>query len=312
MDWGKLKSFYYVALCQNFTKAGRVLGMSQSNMSTAIKNLEESMGRPLFTRHPSGVTLTKNGQELLAIVKPFFEKMEAFQDMIEESSEVPRGDLVVAGTQGMVNFFLSPFLGDFLNCYPEINLKVFPKNDRPNFDVDGIDIAIFEKIPNRPDLIQKHLIRNHYALYASPGYLNKFGVPQTVDDLENHKLIDSGMFSDQLSHLTWLLTCGLEDGQKRTPYCSIFSLSCRMKVAEKGVGIISAPAEHPDLSNNSLVRILPDMEPAILDSYLIYPEHMKNSKKIKAFERFMMPLFTEHYGQKLIKEQKGLVDDQRE
>ena len=64
VDWEYYKIFYYVAKYQNFTKAARVLGNNQPNITHSMNRLESQLNCVLFTRSNRGVTLTPEGEML--------------------------------------------------------------------------------------------------------------------------------------------------------------------------------------------------------------------------------------------------------
>ena len=68
VTWDYYKVFYYVAKYQNFTKAARVLGSNQPNVTHTMNRLEEQLGCVLFIRSNRGVTLTPEGELLYARV----------------------------------------------------------------------------------------------------------------------------------------------------------------------------------------------------------------------------------------------------
>ena len=63
------KIFYYVARYHNFTKAAKVLGNSQPNVTRAMNCLEQQLGRILFVRTNRGVQLTRDGEQLYSYVE---------------------------------------------------------------------------------------------------------------------------------------------------------------------------------------------------------------------------------------------------
>ena len=64
VDWEYYKIFYYVAKYQNFTKAARVLGNNQPNITHSMNRLESQLNCVLFIRSNRGVTLTPEGELL--------------------------------------------------------------------------------------------------------------------------------------------------------------------------------------------------------------------------------------------------------
>ena len=64
VDWEYYKIFYFVAKYRNFTKAARVLGSNQPNITHTMNKLEDQLHCVLFIRSNRGVTLTPEGEML--------------------------------------------------------------------------------------------------------------------------------------------------------------------------------------------------------------------------------------------------------
>lgn len=294
MEWDKLKTFYYVGKYQSFKKASEVMGIAQSAVSRTISLLEHQIKALVFIRHHSGVTFTQAGEELFKVAQSVFTSIEQAHNQILENHKVPKGELTISATQGVVNFYLTPFLPEFQKLYPEINLHIFARDSIPDFDHRHADIALCPPVPDQKDLVQKHLLTNNVVLYACPEYLAKYGIPQTPQDLDHHKLIGIGNFPGFLN-MNWHLTLGMEEGFSRVPYFSVSSPQSRLFMAEQGSGITAISREHPGLNEMNLVQVLPDIKGPVIETWIIYPEYLKTSKRVQAFEDFIIPRFKQAY-----------------
>ncbi|WP_010298209.1 LysR family transcriptional regulator [Candidatus Odyssella thessalonicensis] len=294
MEWNRLKTFYYVAKCQSFRKAADELCVAVSALSRSISLLEHQLKTTLFHRHPTGISLTQAGETLFETAQAVYSEIEKAENQILEGQAVPKGPLTISATQGMVNYYLTPFLPEFQKLYPEINLSIFARDVIPDFDHGYADIALCPPNPLRKDLEQKHLITNHVVLFASPEYLSKHGTPQDPQDLDHHQLIGIGDFPGFME-MNWHLSLGVADESNRNPYISISSPQSRLFLAEQGLGIAAVSREHPGLDKMNLVQVLPHITGPAIDIYIIYPKHLKNSKRIQAFENYMIPMFKKTY-----------------
>lgn len=91
VDWEYYKIFYYVAKYQNFTKAARVLGNNQPNITHSMNRLESQLNCVLFIRSNRGVTLTPEGELLYSRIASAAVQI---QDAEEELSAAPRWNTV--------------------------------------------------------------------------------------------------------------------------------------------------------------------------------------------------------------------------
>ena len=87
--------------------------------------------------------------------------------------------------------------------------------------------------------------------------------------------------------LNWLLRLGSKSGQRRTPVLCINNVYAILRAVQSGVGIAALP-EFMVQGANDLVRILPEVEGPRIDAYFVYPEELRNSKRIQVFRDFLL------------------------
>src|SRR5947199_81670 len=124
MDWDKLKVFHAAAEAGSFTHAGEQLGLSQSAVSRQVSALEQELSAPLFHRHARGLILTEQGELLYRTAHEVFMKLEAARTKLTDSRDKPHGELRVTTTPGLGVHWLTPRLGEFIDLYPDIHIKM--------------------------------------------------------------------------------------------------------------------------------------------------------------------------------------------
>lgn len=128
----------------------------------------------------------------------------------------------------------------------------------------------------------------HFHVYASPAYLNKHGRPETVEELDNHRIIGFGEPAPAyLMEMRSFLTLGRPDGTPRDPVLEINSIMSIKRAAQRGIGIAMLPdyAVEPD---SGLVQLFGDIDLPTFDTYFVYPEAMRTSAKLQAFRDFLI------------------------
>lgn len=295
MEWDKLKKFHYVASCRSFSEASKRLHLTQSSLSKSIAALEHQMKTSLFTRHARGIALTSQGEHLFMITQRMVMELENIEHSITDEFKLPKGILKVTTTHGIANLYILPHLPGFLKAYPDINLQIIASDVIPSFAFGDTDVIISPYIPHREDLIQKLLISHQIALYASPDYLKANGTPQTLDDLDQHKLIGRlmgfGSHRDGFVNLNWFLTQGCPPGVIRPTYITMNTPQGRLFLAEQGLGIAAASMDHPQLASMNLVQVLPQIQGPTIETYIIYPKQLMRSKRISVFENYLFKNF---------------------
>jgi DNA-binding transcriptional LysR family regulator len=288
MDWDKLRIFHAAAQAGSFTHAGETLGLSQSAVSRQVSALEQDLEVPLFHRHARGLILTEQGDLLFRTVQDVMAKLDAAKMRLTDSREKPHGELRITTTFGIGTNWLTPRLGQFLELYPDIKLQVLLSDDELDLAMRAADVALRLREPSQPDLIRRRLFTVHYHLYASPDYLKRHGQPQTVEDLDRHRLLSYAVTGAAfLDDLNALLYSGRDAKNPREPVMSVNNITALQRAAEAGVGIAILP-DYLNIPSKGLVQLLTKAMMPELECYLVYPEEMKNVARVQVFRDFLV------------------------
>lgn len=286
MDWDKLRVFHAVAEAGSFTHAGDTLNLSQSAVSRQISALEDALQVPLFHRHARGLILTEQGDALNRTVREVFAKLAMTEALLTESKEKPAGRLKVTTTSGFGTLWLAPRLGRFLEKYPDVSMTLLLDDADLDLAMREADVAIRLHAPKQPDLVQRHLMTVRWRVLASPAYLAKHGTPQKLEDLDQHKLVLFGSRNEPVPDINWLAEAG-HQGQARRPVLEVNSLQAMRFALRSSVGIGMLP-EYMHKESHGLVQILADCDVPKFDAYFVYPEELRNSKRVAVFRDFLL------------------------
>ena len=287
LDWDKLRVFHAAAQAGSFTHAAETLHLSQSAISRQVSALEHDVGVPLFHRHARGLVLTEQGEMLFRTAHDVLMKLESIRSRLLETKDHPTGILRVTTTVGLGTGWLTERTKEFLDLYPEINLQLVFTNEELDLSMRQADCAVRLRQPQQPDLIQRRLFTVHMHVCASRDYLDKHGTPQSVEDLDAHRIVTFGEpVPIYLGGLNALETVGRPDGEKRPSVLQINDLMSIRRAVKRGVGIAMLP-DYMVGNDSGLVRILEELEGPSFDTFFVYPEAMKNQAKLKAFRDFM-------------------------
>lgn len=124
VTWDYYKIFYYVAKYQNFTKAARVLGSNQPNVTHAMNRLEEQLDCVLFIRSNRGVTLTPEGELLYARISSAAVQIQEAEEELSASATLEHGSISISATETALNIYLSDKLRSFHEDFPKIRLRI--------------------------------------------------------------------------------------------------------------------------------------------------------------------------------------------
>jgi DNA-binding transcriptional LysR family regulator len=287
MDWDKLRIFYSVAQAQSFTKAGEMLGLSQSAVSRQISALEDKLQVDLFHRHARGLLLTEQGEILYKTTADVFTKLTATENALMESKERPRGPLKVTAPVAFGSMWLSTIMGEFMELYPEIIVSLLVDDRELDLSMREADAAIRLYPAKHPDLIQRHLVTFHNSMYASNDYLRVHGVPKKTDDLDNHHLVTYGEeVRLPFAEVNWITTVGKTKEERRASF-KINNLMGILRAVEAGVGIAGLP-DYMVQGSATISKVLPEIKGPSTEAYFVYPTELRNSKRIKVFRDFVL------------------------
>jgi len=289
MDWDKLRIFHAVASAGSFTHAGQMLALSQSAVSRQISALEEEIATPLFQRHARGLTLTDEGELLYGAVSDVLGRLAQAEEALKNVQAAPRGSLKITSSHGLGTYWLLPRLKEFMLEFPELQVHLLFEDRELDLAQREADLALRMRAPIQADLIQRKLFTVHYHLYAAKDYLERTGVPQSLDDLLKHTLISYGeTAAPEIRDVNWLIETTRRlgpNGSART--LRINNMTGILHAVESGVGLAALP-DYLAETRPHLVRVLPDVEGPSFDVHLVYPDAMRQSKRVAAFRDFLV------------------------
>jgi DNA-binding transcriptional LysR family regulator len=288
MDWDKLRIFHTVAEAGSFTHAGDLLNLSQSAVSRQVSALEESLRTTLFRRHARGLILTEQGELLYQTARDVFAKLAMAEAMLTDAKEKPRGELKVSTTIGLGSTWLTPRIREFIEAYPDINVNMVLTDGEVDLTMREADIAIRLWPPTQPDLVQRKLMTVNFHLYASPDYVKRRGMPKTPEDLDKHALIVYGDDTpNPVRASDWLMELGANPEKPRNPVLKVNNIYGLLLAVESGLGIGALP-DYIVQGHTQPVRVLDDVAGPKFDTYFVYPEELRNSKRITVFRDFLI------------------------
>ena len=291
MDWDRVRVFHAVAHAGSFTRAADRLGLSQSAISRQIGALEEDLATSLFHRHARGLVLTEQGEILLHTADEVAKRMASVQTALGDSRDSAAGHLRVNTTIGIATVWLVGHLAEFLERHPDIRVSLIIGDNDVDLSMREADVAIRLARPTQPDLIQRRLMTVHTHIYGSRSYLERHGIPQTYEELDQHRLIAYG--EDQglpLAALNWVLTAGREEDEvaaPRIPSLTVNNVFGMLRAADTGLGLASLP-DYLVSAGHSLQRVLDHLEGPTFTAYFVYPEELKTSKRVSVFRDFLL------------------------
>jgi DNA-binding transcriptional LysR family regulator len=296
-DWDKAKYFYYVAKLKSMNEAAKFLNIAQPALSRKITTLEDHLNCKLFTRTPKGLEISRKGEELFTIIEHTFLELKGFSYNAAVSLNINNGQkrkIRIVTTHALANHVFVDLIFNYNKMNPHIIFDLIGEDHSIDIILNDVDIAISPINESIKDSHNKNGIEIEYLctfikkLYASSGYLEKYGEPQSIEDLKNHHLVS---FSQPEKHpygnINWILTLGMPYGKLQVPTFTSNSIECLVEAAKRDIGIVGSYSEYKIIRNSSLQNILPDVIDKGIKDYIIYPSYLKNDKEIINFKNYL-------------------------
>ena len=293
MDWDKLKIFHAVAEAGSFTSATVTLNLSQSAISRQIQSLEDDLKVKLFERHARGLTLTENGEYVYKTAHEVISKLKEVETSLGDQKNKPSGKITITTVRSFGTHWLTPRIQEFMQLHPEMEVELIFDDKELDLSTRQADIGIFMRRPKQLNYIQKKLIDINYHIYGSNAYLEKFGMPKTINDLNKHKFISFGRGTPSpVYNPDWAMKIGMKDSKKRRSVMKVNSVMGLLLAVESGVGLAALP-DYLVVQSKNLIKVLPKIEGPITEAHFVYPQSLKNVARVQAFRNFLYSKISE-------------------
>lgn len=272
-----------------FSAAARTLGISKACVSQRIAQLEDRLGTRLLHRTTRRVSLSEAGEIYYRHAAEMVRGLRETEERVRDFQITPRGKLRISMVDGgLGEQYLAPALARFAAANPEVSLEIDLSSRIVDLVEEGYDLAI--RVGELPDsnLMARKLTSFRYGLYASPGYLERAGVPLEPGDLATHNCLAG-------SNRRWRLSRG-ERRADHSPCGSWHSRSGQALIAaaREGIGIVrtaSFYAAQP-LSRGELFELLPDWTQERTGVWLVSPSRHHLPKRVSCAINFLLEEFS--------------------
>lgn len=287
MDQKSLKTFIKYVESGCSANSLEEIGVGRTLFWQRINAIEKLMGVQLVTRAKQKNELTDRGRLFYEHAQKIVEAYEDAQKDVSGTSQPHTNQITISAAQSLARTWTLPAFVDFLAMNPEFKLNI-SASDHITRETELTTDVLFRSIADSSTFIRRWYIEYHHGLYASQSYLEKFGIPQSVSDLNRHTVLSYGPSPyTNFEDVDWHLY--LQKNEALQSKLSVNSTTTLFELATLGAGIISCAAETNALYEGNLVRILPDVKGPTFRSYFaVNPNTLPiNLKKIESFENLM-------------------------
>lgn len=256
--------------------------MTQAAVSYQIKLLEERLGASLFHRQKGRLALSETGRRIAPLTSDAFDTLDrAFRMAKAEDERV----LTISTVQSFATNWLSSRIGGFQVARPQLAVRLRTDDHYVDFAAEDVDVAIRHGSGSWPGLATHFLMRVAIQPLASPEFIANAGEIVSPDDV---------MRLNRISRQDWWWDRWLTEAGGTLPE-SVTAAGIRLDsqlmegnaaMAGHGVAILNALMWRNEIDSGRLIPLGP-FALASHSFWLVYPEHRRQSPKIKAFRTWL-------------------------
>lgn len=279
-----LNAFIAVASHRSFRRAADMLGVSHSALSHSMRGLEGTLGTRLLNRTTRSVSLTQEGERLLARITPILGSLNDALEEVAAAAGQPSGLVRINGSDGAIRVLLQTVVPRLQARYPRVELDLCAEGQLVDIVERGFDagVRLGEAVPK--DMIAVRLGPDiRFLAVASPVYLRRHPAPRTPEDLHQHRCIRQRLPSGK--RYRWEFSKrGKEVAIDVPGTLTLDSNRLMAEAAADGLGIAYVPELYADayLKKKRLVAVLEDWCPAIPGLFLYFPANRHMPSALRA------------------------------
>lgn len=289
-----MKVFSKVVETNSFSLAADSLGLPRASVTTTIQALEKHLQIRLLNRTTRKLSLTPDGAVYYDRAARILADVEDVESTFHDQERGPRGRLRIDVPVSIGRLILIPHLQEFHARYPDIDL-VIGLNDRPvDLVGEAVDCAIRVGDLKDSSLIARRIGTFQCATAASPSYLERFGAPVSIEDLQqNHQVIH--FFSSRTGrNFDWdFVVDNLIKSVSVEGRVAVNDGDAYIDLALQGFGLIQGPrfmlTTH--LESGALKEVLPKLTSAPMPISAVYLQNRHLASKVRVFVDWVADLF---------------------
>jgi len=287
MDWDNLRFFLEIARTGRLASAAHRLGVDQATVSRRMTALETQLGRRLFVRSTTGMSLTDAGRQLTVQAEAMEAAAAAVDAPGEDASDVMSGVVRVGVTEGFGTAVLAKKLAQLTILHPLLTVELVAVPAIVNISRREADIVIALDRPQRGPYVVTKLSDYVLGFYASETYLSRSAPLEVPEDLRHHRLIsyvDDLLYTKALRFLNHM----------RAPNFALRSTSvtAQLHATAAGAGVAVLPA--------FIANDCPGVQPVLPDIrftrtfWMSMPEEMRHQSRMRKTWDFLRQVAQEH------------------
>lgn len=279
-----MRLFTRIVELGSFTKAGNDLQVPRATVTHTIKQLEARLGVRLLQRTTRHVSATPDGNAYYARCVQIMADLEETETAFGASAFNPKGKLRVDMHGSLALHFVLPHLPGFLAMYPDIELEIGMGDRVVDLVREGIDCVL--RAGELPDssLVARTVAALPQVTCASPDYLRRFGMPESIAALKAHHAVNFfSSVSGKILPFDFLVDGVAQSVMVKGQRVAVNNAEAYVSCCTGGLGLIQVPRYHVErqLADGTLQEVLADFRPAPMPVSILYPHQRQLSRRVR-------------------------------
>lgn len=189
-DWDDVRFFLAVAKTGSFSAAATQLNTKQTTVGRRIQALERRLGAKLFDRHRHGMEVTPAARGVMVQAESMLSNATSIERHLAGLDREMSGVVRVAATEGLAAQWLVPRLTELRRLHSDIVVQVIVGDQVLDLATRQADLAIRYFRPTSNQLVAARVGQFSMSIFAAPNYIEQYGLPQKLEDLRDHHIVD--------------------------------------------------------------------------------------------------------------------------
>jgi DNA-binding transcriptional LysR family regulator len=283
-----MRTFTRVAELSSFSQAALDLGLPKATVSTAVQQLENTLGTRLLHRTTRSVALTQDGQAFYERSKDALADIDELQTMFQQpgttTASTLRGRVRVDMSTVMARSAVLPRLPELLQQHPQLEIELSSTERRVDLISEGFDCVVRAGTVTDPGLVSRPLPPMPMVNCASPQYLARHGTPHTLDDLTRHQLVHyAATLGAKCGGFEYVAEDGTDHAIPMGGALTVNNAEAYQSACLAGLGLIQAPLSGVGdaLADGRLVQVLPGHRARPMPLALVYANRRNQPARVR-------------------------------
>ena len=295
-----MRIFTRIVELGSFSRAAERLQLPRATVSNALKRLEQRLGVRLLIRTTRQVQVTSEGTLYYQRCVQLLGALEEADTLFSHHKLQPSGKVRIDMPHSLAREIVIPALDDFYQRYPDLTLALGANDTHVDLLREGVDCVLRAWETEDDSLVARRIAMLPQLTCASPGYLATFGVPQSIDQLQQHQTVGYFSLASNRNYPLEFCRNGKVELRELPARLSVSGADAYTSGCRAGMGLIQAAhySLAPWLQKGELVEVLADTPPPPMPIYIMYPPGRFLAPRVRVLIDWLIWLFEQYQSPK--------------